>query len=249
MIDNAEWRELKAQVVRAGRILAMQGQGDLLGHVSARVPSWMIKGEAGPEPYFVMKRTGVALEEVTEEDLLILNGEGQILYGAGRAHNEWPLHAAILRRVSDVHSVVHTHPTYATALSCVPTGLLPLSHDAMYFSGDYLAVYEHPHLVNSNERGEALARLAIGRRAVLLKAHGVVTLGRTVPEATFFALQLESAAKFQFTVNSLGVPSLLDQQSLATLSNDISAILERRVEETWRYMNRRLDLAPRETQG
>lgn len=244
MTDNADLQSLKELIVRASRILAMEGQGDLLGHVSARVPSWMLGRQEGSEPYFLIKRTGVALEEVTEADLLILDGAGQVLEGTGRVHNEWPLHAEILRMIPEVQSVIHTHPTYATALASAQTSLLPLSHDAMYFYGDHLAIYEHPYLVNSKERGEELARLAVGRRAVLLKAHGVVTLGHSVEEATFFALQLERAAKFQLTVSGFAGPNLLDQHALATLSADISTILKRRVEESWRYLNRRLDSGP-----
>jgi L-fuculose-phosphate aldolase len=213
----------RARVAWACRILAAYGHGDLtLGHVSAR---------AGDRVF--MKRKGLALEEVTPRDVLTLDLDGQRLQGNGAVHLEVPLHTEVYKIRPDVGAVIHTHPIYATALGAVEAPLLPLSHDALLFP-DGLAVFEDTaDLVMSADVGEDIARALGLRRAILLRNHGVLVVGKDVRWAVFTALTLERAVMVQAVASRLGAPRPIPEHLLGPLH--ASKYRDEFMDEYWAY--------------
>lgn len=190
---------LQDQVSRACRILALAGQSDtLLGHVSARA--------AGDET-FVIKAAGCGLEEVTPGRLLQMNLRGTILAGQPRAHSEWPIHAEIFRERADVNAVVHTHALYAMVFSMFSCSLDSLSYEGALFSPDEVIRFERTaDLITTPELGRELAQHLGGRKAILLRNHGLVTVGATIAEASMLALLLEKACRIQLLAMQAGMP-------------------------------------------
>lgn len=188
---------LRQEVADACRILATEGYTDLtLGHVSARVPG---------RDAILVKRKGLALDEVDAEDVVMVDLDGRHLEdGETDLHLETALHTEVYRARPDVGAVAHGHPIYATALSATGAPLEMLTHDAVLFV-DGLPRYEaSPDLVTSSAEGAAVA-LALGRsRAVLMRNHGVLVVGASVPWATVIAATLERAARIQAIAHSLG---------------------------------------------
>ena len=88
----------------ACRVLAMQGHSDLIyGYVSAlseRAGQYWIKG------------SGIGLEEVTGEDLVLIDFEGNKIAGKRKCYNEFPIHSEVYRTNSEIRCVIHTHPVY-----------------------------------------------------------------------------------------------------------------------------------------
>lgn len=188
--------DLREQVAWSCRILALGEHGDYtLGHVSAR---------SADGQHMLMKRYGLGLEEVTPEDVLRLDLEGNILEGRGRAHLEYVLHSEIYRVRPDVQSVIHTHPPYATAFGATDASLQLLNHDAVLFK-EGLAYFDGTaELIVNPEQGARVAEALGNLRVVILRGHGVLFTGSSVPWATYTALTLERVLRIQSIANSLG---------------------------------------------
>jgi ribulose-5-phosphate 4-epimerase/fuculose-1-phosphate aldolase len=190
-----EAQDLRIQVAWACRILAMGGHGDFtLGHVSAR----------GPGDSIFMKRSGLGLNEITPDDVLAIDSTGIKQEGAGQVHREVVIHTEVYRARPDVGSVVHTHPPYSIALGASDACLTLLGHDAALFKDGIGVFDESADLITRPEQGQAVSRALGSRRAVLLRNHGVVVVGKDIPWATISALTLERAATIQAIAVSFG---------------------------------------------
>lgn len=191
-------RRQKIRLAQACRILAMEGHEDAtLGHVSALDP------QSG---LILMKRAGIGLGEVTEEDILTLDRAGNVVEGMGAVHSEFPLHSAIYAHRSEVTAVVHTHPRYCIALSSVKEPLLPLCRQAVYFR-KVARFNKTTRLVTSRELAEEVVQALGDAPALLLRNHGLVTVGIRLEEACLAAIFLEEAARIQFIARTLGTLS------------------------------------------
>lgn len=181
---------LRHDLVVACRILAGEGQADnIYGHVSARI------GGAGT---FWMKGSGVGLDEVREEHLVRLELGGRVIDGWPRRHEEWPIHAEILRARPDVNAVVHTHPKFSIAFAARALELRPVSHEGSYFWPPGVPTFtEFTDLVRTPAQGDRVARALKHSHALFLQGHGVVVVGTTIAEACCAAVMLERAAEIQ----------------------------------------------------
>jgi L-ribulose-5-phosphate 4-epimerase len=214
---------LQHQIAWACRMLALHGHGDLtLGHVSAR------QGDR-----VLMKRKGLGLEEVAPRDILALRLDGRKVAGRGAVHLEAPLHLEVYRVRADVGAVIHTHPLYATALAATGGRLEYLSHDALLFP-EGLAVYDDSaDLVMTQDTGRAVAEALGSRRAILLRNHGVLVVGRDLRWAVLAALTLERAVRLQTVVAKLGDARPIAPGLVAPLH--ASKYREEFLDEYWAY--------------
>jgi L-fuculose-phosphate aldolase len=221
---------LKEEVAWACRILAMGGHTDLtLGHVSVRHPA---------NGRYYMKRKGLGLDEVTPEDVLTIDFDGKRIDGNGEIHLEAALHTEVYKARSDVRSVVHTHPPYTTALGATTVTLEFVSHDAVLFP-DGLGVFEQtPELITLPEQGQAVAKALGTRRAVLMRNHGVLVVGKDAPWAVLAALTMERAAQLQMIASALGplvtIPPSMVEHMYSTKYRDNFT------EEYWDYLKRKV---------
>lgn len=224
-----EQRIFSHQLAWACRILAMAGHDDLtLGHVSARDP--------GSDAIY-MKRNGLGLDEVTPDDILVVNLDGKKLSGKGDVHLEVVLHTEVYKVRPDAGAVIHTHPPYSIALGATTAQLEFVSHDAVLFPNGVPIFDNTPELITTEQQGRAVARALGEHRAVLLRNHGVLVVGNNVPWAVFTALTLERAVRIQATAAALG--------PLCTISPDLAKQLyeskyrDEFVENYWPYLVRR----------
>jgi len=187
-------QSLNEQIAWACRILAMGGHGDFtLGHVSARDGVRVL-----------MKRNHIGLEEVEPEDVLTIDLDARKITGEGRVHLEAVLHTEVYKVRPDVGSVIHTHPPYTTALAATGAKLELLNHDAVLFKDGLASFDETAELITRAEQGAAVARALGDKRAVLMRGHGVLATGKTVPWAVYTALTLERVVRIQSIARSLG---------------------------------------------
>ncbi len=193
-----ELAEMKEILAYGCKVLAFEGQKDVVwGHVSLRLPEGNL---------FLMKPATLGLEEVTADDIITANLDGQKVAGERKIHSEVPIHSEILRARPDVNCVVHTHPVHAIAFSALDLPLLPVSHEGSLFC-DGLPVYtDTTDLIREKERGQGLARCLGDKNAVLMRNHGVITVGRSVGEAVLTAIVLEKACQTQLLAVQLGGP-------------------------------------------
>lgn len=150
-----------------------------------------------------MKPAGLGLEEVTVQDIIIIDFEGNKLLSRGYRHLGYPIHTEIYKMYSNVNCVVHTYPLFVTILGAAKQNIKPVSHEGVLFI-DLPVFIETTELICTPDQGRAVARCLNGHRALLLRNHGVVVIGTSGEEATVYGLLLEKAAKVQVIASSLG---------------------------------------------
>jgi L-fuculose-phosphate aldolase len=224
---------LPEQVAWACRILALEGYTDLtLGHVSARTPR---SGLA------YIKRKGLGLDEVETDDIIPLDLAADNGYDSPEMHLEAALHTEVYRSRPDVGAVIHGHPPYATALGATRAKLELLTHDAVLFH-DGVAIFEEtPELIQAANQGRAVADCLGPKRAVIMRNHGVLIVGRDIPWAVLAAVTLERAVRMQSIASTLG--SLLPMSEEAARRMHPEKYSDRLVEEYWEAWIRKLQRA------
>jgi len=186
---------LAIQVAWACRILASQCYEDLtLGHVSVLTD----------EGAMYIKRKGVALSEVTPDDVLVVPVEADLADAPGNMHLEAVLHTEVYKRRPDVRCVIHGHPLFATAFGATDAKLETLTHDAVLFT-DRISTYEGvPDLITGDEQGKEVAEALGDGTVILLRNHGVLVAERDAPWAVLTAVLLEKAAQLQSVASTYG---------------------------------------------
>ncbi len=192
---------LRDKLINAGRVLVDEGQGDYVwGHVSARLPD-----DPGR---FLMKPGCIGVEEMTRDNIITVDIEGEKVAGDWPRHNEVFIHSEILRARPDINCVIHTHPEHVVAFSSLGKPLAAISNDGTMFSAGVLVFSETTDLITDRPRGEAVAK-ALGNGGILiLRNHGLVAAGRTIEEAVFLAVKLEKACRIQLLAEAAGGPKL-----------------------------------------
>ncbi|MGH2400925.1 MAG: class II aldolase/adducin family protein, partial [bacterium] len=203
---------MREQVAVASHVLGLEDLGDFfLGHASVRDP-------AGRGVW--MKATGWGFEEVTDEHVLLIGWDGEVLAGEGRRHIEYPIHTEIMRARKDVNSVVHVHATHAVAFASLEEPLRPISHEGTIFVPPDIARFTKTgDLILTSELGQALTGTLGARNAALMVHHGIVTAGENVETAVVHAILLERACHKQLLAMSAG--------KLRTWSSDEEALAKR----------------------
>jgi L-ribulose-5-phosphate 4-epimerase len=193
---------LKKLLADAGRVLAHEGQGDYVaGHVSLRVKD-------DPDRFY-MKPAGIGLEEMTDENIITVDIEGNKVAGTAGRHNEVFIHSEVLRARPDCNAVVHTHAAYAVAFSSLGKPLLAVSNDGAFFANGLPVFEETTELIITQARGRAVARTLGAHGALLLRNHGIVTAAPTMEEAVWLALKLNQACEMQLMAEWAGGPKLV----------------------------------------
>jgi L-fuculose-phosphate aldolase len=215
--SGTSMEEIAGKLATAGRILAREGHRDYTrGHVSIRLP--------GNPERFVMKSQRFGLEEVTADNVVIVDLSGEKVAGEGARHSEAFIHSEIYKARPEVHAVVHTHPIHAVALSALGKPIQPLGQPSTVFSSGLPVFADTIDLITDAARGAAVARCLGPHRAMLLKNHGIVTAGASIEEAVYFALVLEDACRLQLLVEAAGgAGSFFPAEEVAALGRRLAS--------------------------
>jgi L-ribulose-5-phosphate 4-epimerase len=206
---RAEVCRLHAALVSSGLVAWTSG------NVSARVPG-MNEGE-GPD-LMVIKPSGVSYGDLTPESMVVCDLDGNRVEGAFSPSSDTASHAYVYRHMPQVGGVVHTHSTYATAwaargeaIPCVITAM------ADEFGGE---IPVGPFaLIGGDEIGRGVVATLTGHRspAVLMRSHGVFTIGGTAKDAVKAAVMCEDAARTVHFARAYGNPVPLSPDQVDAL--------------------------------
>lgn len=231
-------RAARDLVELASRVLAGADQSDLIwGHVSVRDPHgrgvWL-------------KAAGWGLEEVTAERVVLVDRDGEVRWGSGPRHIEYPIHTSILDARDDVGCVVHTHAAASTAFAALGRPLRPISHEGALFVPPDLARFTGTSgLIRTSALGAQLAAELGGRNAMLLPGHGVVAVGADAPTGVMTAVLLDRACRLQLEVEAAGGPAVWTGDDEALDKRDMCWPAAQ-LEAGWRYLVRRATALGRE---
>jgi L-fuculose-phosphate aldolase len=214
--EKQSHKDIKRQLIVAGKVLVAEGQDDFTrGHISFRWPD-------NPGLFF-MKAHSIGLDEITLQNILTIDLEGNVVAGTARRHSEVYIHSEILKARADVNCVIHTHPAYSIAFSATGRPLKAYSQPGALFYEELGTYTDTIALIRSHAMGAGVARALGNGRAVLLKNHGPVVTGKTIEEAVIGTLMLENAARIQMLTEAAGDPAPeFPRQDILKLKHEIS---------------------------
>jgi len=200
-VTPQEWKA-RVDLAACYRLVAHYQMSDMMAnHISAAVP--------GEEGAFLINAYGMMYEEITASSLIKIDIDGNILlkpdfgdlnYGINKAG--YVIHGAIHKARHDVACVIHTHTWAGMALSALDCGVLPITQTSMRF----LKIGYHDYqgvVLDSKEEASLLADLGQGE-ALILRNHGLLTVGKTIGEAFNWMHRLELTARSQLAAMATG---------------------------------------------
>jgi ribulose-5-phosphate 4-epimerase/fuculose-1-phosphate aldolase len=150
---------------------------------------------------------GLFFEEVTPDDLLVVNLDGEILQGK-RPYNQaaFAIHATLHAERHDVMAICHTHPPRGTAFAALGMPLKMLDQNACSFYEDHALVTEYEGVVATKEMARSMCAGIGKKRVAVLQNHGLITLGASIEQAVIDMLDMERTCEL-----SLGVLAMWDR--------------------------------------
>jgi len=180
---------------------------------------WTGGNVSGRDPdtgYVVIKPSGVRYEDLRPKDLVVLDLEGKIIEGNLKPSSDTSSHLYIYRHRSDILGVVHTHSPYATAFAALGKPIpVYLTAQADEFGGP-IPVGDFV-LIGGEDIGRVVVEQIGDSSAILMKNHGVFTIGATPEEAVKAAVMVEDVAFTAWLALQLGQPEEIPEDKVARL--------------------------------
>ena len=209
--NQEEW-DLRVQLAAAYRIVDYLGWCELIyGHLSLRVP--------GPEHHFLINPYGLRYDEVTASSLVKIDLDGEVAEPTQHTFNPagFVIHSAVHEHRENAHCVMHTHTRAGMAVAALECGLLPVSMNATSFY-QQIAYHEYEGSTLLLEERKKLAQDIGSANAVILRNHGLLTVGQSVAEAFLHMYRLESACQVQLDAMACGRPLVTPPEAVVERS-------------------------------
>lgn len=228
---------MREDLAAAFRIAAsMELNEGICNHFSVALP--------GPQERYLLNPYGVHWSEMKPSDLLLVDGDGQVLEGEGEVEaTARNIHIAAHRANPRHVAVLHTHMPYCTALTMVEGGRLEMAHQtACRFYDRTVYVEEFGGIALTEEEGDSLATSARNDGAAdifFLAHHGVTVCGASVAEAFDDLYYLERAAHQQVLAMSTGRPlRIMPQEMVEFTARQMRQVMKPQAEELFRALKR-----------
>lgn len=222
-----ETLERKQQIVRCIRMLERSDIIDYNGHASVRIG----------EQRMLINIGSCQRSRLTVDDICTIDFDGNLIEGNGKPPLEFHLHAGVYKVRADVDAVIHAHPNWSTILSTAGQAYLPV-----YAQGSLvypLPVLDSPDSINNPEMAKRLTDVLDDRPAVLMKAHGAATTGKSIVDAFVLMNYLEDNAYRQYMSAQIGKPYAFSEEEIAMCREKLwNANLFKR---TWDHFSAKLD--------
>ncbi|MCU7370080.1 class II aldolase/adducin family protein [Paucibacter sp. O1-1] len=198
---SAAEQQVRQDLAAAYRLVAQFSMDDsIYTHISARVP--------GTQDQFLINPYGMLFRDITASSLVKIDLEGNLVEPSDFEVNPagFTIHSAVHAARHDAICVVHTHTVAGVAVSSLAGGLEPCNQWALQFH-NRVSYHDFEGIaLNLDERERLVLDLGPTSRALILRNHGLVTLGRSVPEAFILMHNLERACRVQVAIQGTGRP-------------------------------------------
>jgi ribulose-5-phosphate 4-epimerase/fuculose-1-phosphate aldolase len=196
-VSAQEW-QTRVDLAAAYRLIALYGWDDLVfTHISARVP--------GPEHHFLINPYGLLFDEVTASNLVKVDLDGRIVLETPYQINPagFTIHSAVHAAREDALCVLHVHTVHSVAVSAQRQGLLPISQQSLFALAS-IGYHDYEGVaLNEEEKPRLVADLG-DKQVLILRNHGLLTVGRSVAEAFLATYNLQRACEIQIHAQAGG---------------------------------------------
>ncbi len=199
VVSAEEW-QLRCDLAAAYRLVAHYGWSDLVfTHISARLP--------GPEHHFLINPYGLMFDEITASSLVKVDQDCNKLVDSPFPVNPagFVIHSAIHAVREDAGCVLHTHTRAGVGVSAQQGGVLPISQQSTFVLGS-LAYHDYEGVALRDEEKPRLQADLGTANYLMLRNHGLLTVGRTIADAFLNMYLFETTCQIQLAAQSGGVP-------------------------------------------
>ncbi|PYX87575.1 MAG: class II aldolase/adducin family protein [Acidobacteria bacterium] len=194
----------KQRLAAAFRLFSRFGFDEgVAGHITARDPERL--------DHFWVNPFGMHFGQIRASDLILVNDRGDVVEG------RYPVNAAAFAIHSRVHgarpdviAAAHAHSLYGKSWSSLGRLLDPLTQDSCAFYGDHGLFADFTGVVYETSEGERVAQALANYKAVILRNHGLLTVGQTVDEAAWWFITMERSCQAQLLAEAAGTPVKID---------------------------------------
>ncbi|TDD29607.1 class II aldolase/adducin family protein [Actinomadura sp. KC06] len=188
----------KHMLAAAVRLFGHLGFDDgISGHLSIRDPSHTDR--------FWVNPFGVAFSRVQLDDLICVDAEGSIVHGEHPVNpSAYAIHSQVLHQRPDAQAAIHCHSANSRAFGALNVPLEPLDQESAAFHENHAIFDDYAGPTTEPSQGEAMARALATNRAVLLRFHGLITVGASIEEAAYWFISFERCAGQQLAARAAG---------------------------------------------
>ena len=179
--------------------------------------AWTSGNISGRDPetgLVVIKPSGIRYEDLTSENMVVVDLDGKVVEGNFKPSSDTFAHVYVYRHRPDVNGVVHTHSTFATACAAAGRPIPPVLTAICDEFGGPIPVGAYAK-IGSDEIGQEIVRSIGASPAILMKNHGVFTVGQTPEMAVKAAIMVEDVARTVFYALQLGQPDEIPPEEVA----------------------------------
>ncbi len=173
-----------------------------------------VSGRDSGSGLVVIKPSGIRYEELSLEDMVVIDLDGRVVEGRHKPSSDTFAHVYVYRHRPDVNGVVHTHSTFATAWAAVGRPIPPVLTAISDEFGGPIPVGGYAK-IGGDEIGKEIVRSIGNSPAILMKNHGVFTIGKTPEAAVKAAVMVEDVARTVFYALQLGEPDEIPAEEVA----------------------------------
>ncbi|RSN67221.1 class II aldolase/adducin family protein [Actinomadura sp. WAC 06369] len=193
-----ERRHRKERLAAALRIFGKFGfEEGVAGHITARDPE--------RTDHFWVNPFGMSFKHIKVSDLILVNHEGKVVEGRYPVNEAaFAIHSQVHQARPDVVAAAHSHSTYGRAMSALGRKLEPITQDVCAFYQDHGLFDDYTGVVTDLEEGKRIAAALGGHKAVILRNHGLLTVGDTVDAAAWWFITMERSCQVQLLAQAAG---------------------------------------------
>ena len=215
--DNVEdeRQHRKQRLAAAFRLFSKCGFDEgVAGHITARDPE-------RPDHFWV-NPFAMHFGQIRASDLILVNDHGDVVEGDHDVNRAaFCIHSQVHAARPDVVSAAHSHSLYGKTWSTLRRKLDPLTQDACAFYNDHALYDDYGGVVLDTEEGKRIAHALGDAKAVILKNHGLLTVGHTVDEAAWWFITMERSCQAQLLAEAAGTPAPIDDEQASVTAGQV----------------------------
>jgi ribulose-5-phosphate 4-epimerase/fuculose-1-phosphate aldolase len=188
------------------------------GHITARDPEHT--------DCFWVNPFGMHFGQISVSDLILVNHEGEVVEGKYEVNRAaFAIHSQVHAARPDVIAAAHSHSIYGKTFSSLGKKLDPLTQDACAFYGDHELFDDYTGVVLDTEEGKRIAVALNEAKAVILRNHGLLTVGHSVDEAVWWFVTMERTCQAQLLAEAAGTPISIDHEMASITQTQVGGHL------------------------
>ena len=186
------------------------------GHITARDPEFNDR--------FWVNPFGMHFSQIRVSDLICVDHDGEVVEGDRPVNRAaFAIHSQVHAARPDAVAAAHSHSVYGKSWSSLGRLLDPITQDVCAFYGDHSLFDDYTGVVLDTEEGKRIAHALGDNKAVILRNHGLLTVGQSVDEAVWWFITMERSCQAQLMAEAAGTPVLISDENAALTASQVGS--------------------------